>query len=162
MAYGPGHGYAYPPLPPSPPHAQPPRHAPLGVHIVAVLQYLSGTVLLVLAAVIGVVAFNDGLVGGRELPASVRAAVTGAGPAIAVLLIVAGLLALLLGRRLHRGRQWARVVVLAVSGASLGVNGWSLVRTGLADPLSGLVLPALYLVLLNTRPARAWFARRGY
>jgi hypothetical protein len=38
-----------------------------------------------------------------------------------------------------------------------------LVTTGVADPLSGLVLPTLYLVLLNTRAARDWFRyRRTY
>jgi hypothetical protein len=159
-AYPPGAG-GYPPgaAPPPPP---PRRRAPLGVHIVAVLQYLTGLVLLLAAVAIGLVTFHQGRIGDTELPESVRSAVTGAGVAIAAFCAVLGLLALLIGRRIHRGRQWARVLLIVLSGVSLGANVYSLFTTGLADPLSGLVLPSLYLVLLNTRPARDWFRYRPY
>jgi hypothetical protein len=133
----------------------------VGVHIVAVLQYLTGIVLVFAAVAIGIVTFNGGRIGDTELPESVRGAVTGAGTAIAALCLVAGLIAIAIGRRLHRGRQWARVLVLVLSALSLAMNVYSLVTTGVADPLSGLVLPILYLVLLNTRPARDWFRHRG-
>jgi AcrR family transcriptional regulator len=97
-----------------------------------------------------------------ELPESVRGAVTGAGIAIAALALVAGLIALSIGRRLHRGKRGARVLVLVLSALSLAFNIYALVTTGAADPLSGLVLPTLYLVLLNTRPARDWFRFNRY
>jgi hypothetical protein len=124
------------------------------------MQYLTGIVLVFGAVAIGIVTFNDGRIGDTELPESVRGAVTGAGIAIAALCLVAGLIAISIGRRLHRGRQGARILVLVLSALSLAANVYSLVTTGVADPLSGLVLPTLYLVLLNTRAARDWFRRR--
>jgi hypothetical protein len=136
--------------------------APVGVHIVAVLQYVTGLVLLLAAVAIGLVTFHEGRVGDTELPESVRSAVTGAGIAIAAFCTVAGLFALMIGRRLQRGRQWARVLVIALSALSLAANVYTLVTTGLADPLSGLVLPSLYLALLNTRAAREFFRYRPY
>jgi hypothetical protein len=161
--YGPGYGYAsYPPTAPPPPPPPPRMRAPLGVHIVAVLQYVTGLVLLLAALAIGVVTFRDGRVGDTELPESVRSAVTGMGLAIAAFCAVLGLFALMIGRRLQRGRQWARLLVIVLSALSLAANVYSLVTTGLADPLSGLVLPSLYLVLLNTRAARDWFRYRPY
>lgn len=155
-------GYPADPYGPPPPPPAPPR-APVGVHIVAVMQYLTGIVLILASVAIGIVTFNEGRIGDTELPESVRGAVTGAGIAIAALTLVAGLVAISIGRRVHRGKQWARVLVLILSALSLAANVYSLVTTGVADPLSGLVLPTLYLVLLNTRAARDWFRyRRPY
>lgn len=173
-SYGqpPGYGYpatqqypAYPTHPgypaqpdygPPPPPPRPAR-APVQVQIVAVMQYVTGLALVLAAVVIGLVTFNDGRVGDSELPESLRGAVTGAGIAIAALALVAGLIAIAIGRKLHRGKQAARVLVLALSAFSLAFNVYALVTTGAADPLTGLVLPTMYLVLLNTRPARDWF-----
>ena len=153
----------YPPDPYRPPPPPAPPRAPVGVHIVAVLQYVTGIVLILAAVAIGIVTFNEGRVGDTELPESVRGAVTGAGIAIAALALVAGLIAISIGRRVHRGRQGARVLVLVLSALSLAANVYTLITTGVADPLSGLVLPTLYLVLLNTRAARDWFRyRRAY
>lgn len=135
------------------------RAAPVGVHIVAVLQYVTGVVLILAAGVIGVITFNDGRIGDTSVPESIRGAVTGMGLAIAALALVAGFIALSIGRRLHRGRRGARLLVLVLSAVSLGINVYTLVTTGVADPLSGLVLPTIYLVLLNTPPVRAWFRR---
>jgi hypothetical protein len=65
---------------------------------------------------------------------------------------------------LHRGRQWARVFVLAVSAVAASATLYDgLAGSGArVNVLVGLVCPVLYLVLLNTPAARAWFARRGY
>jgi len=154
-------GYPPDPYGPPPPPPAPPR-APVGVHIVAIMQYLTGLVLVLAAVAIGIVTFNEGRVGDTELPDSVRGAVTGAGLAIAALALVCGLIAISIGLRVHRGKQWARVLVLILSALSLATNVYTLVTTGVADPLTGLVLPILYLVLLNTRAARDWFRyRRG-
>jgi hypothetical protein len=135
------------------------RGAPAGVHIVAIMQYVTGVVLLLTAAVIGVITFNDGRVGGSEVPESIRGAVTGFGLAIAAFCLVAGFIALSIGRRIHRGRRGARILVIVLSAVSLGINVYTLVTQGVADPLSGLVLPTIYLVLLNTTPVRAYFRR---
>lgn len=146
-----------------PPPPVPPGHGtggrPVGVHIVAIMQYVTGVVLILAAGVIGVITFNDGRIGDTTVPESVRGAVTGAGLAIAALALVAGFIALSIGRRIHRGRQGARVLVIVLSAVSLGINVYTLVTRGVADPLSGLVLPTLYLVLLNTPPVRAYFRR---
>jgi len=163
MAYGPG--YAYPPADPSPPPPPPPgfparRRAPLGVHLVAVLLYLTGLTLLFAATGTVLLHYGDGRVAGNELPASTQEWISGFGLPIAALSAVVGLFALLLGRRVHRGRQWARIAVLGFSALSLVTNGYMLVTTGMADPLTGLVLPVLNLVLLNTGAARGYF--RGY
>jgi hypothetical protein len=156
---GPGQPPDYYGPPPPPPPGYGMGGAPVGVHIVAVMQYVTGLVLILAAGVIGVITFNDGRIGDSEVPQSIRGAVTGAGIAIAALALVAGFIALSIGRRLHRGRRGARILVIVLSAVSLGVNVYTLVTTGVADPLTGLVLPTLYLVLLNTPPVRAHFRR---
>lgn len=153
----PGPGYYGPPPPPPPPPGL--RNAPAGVHIVAIMQYVTGLVLILAAGVIGVLKFNDGRIGDTEVPESIRGAVTGFGLPIAALALVAGFIALSIGRRIHRGRRGARMLVIVLSALSLGINVYTLVTKGVADPLSGLVLPTIYLVLLNTPPVRAWFRR---
>src|SRR6185312_9337887 len=79
--------------PPPPPPGYGMRGRPVGVHIVAVMQYVTGVALILAAGVIGVITFNDGRVGDTELPQSIRGAVTGAGLAIAALALVAGFIA---------------------------------------------------------------------
>ena len=73
-----------------------------------------------------------------------------------------GLVVLVIGRKLHRGRQWARVFVLALSAVAASATLYDgLAGTGArTNVLLGFVCPVLYLVLLNTPAARAWFARR--
>jgi len=156
---GPGEppDYYGPPPPPPPQYGM--RGAPAGVHIVAIMQYLTGLVLILAAGIIGVLKFNDGRIGDTEVPESIRGAVTGFGLPIAALALVAGFVVLSIGRRIHRGRRGARLLVIVLSALSLGINVYTLVTKGVADPLSGLVLPTIYLVLLNTPPVRAWFRR---
>jgi hypothetical protein len=156
---GPGQQPDYYLGPPPPPPGYGAGGRPVGVHIVAIMQYITGIVLILAAGVIGVITFNDGRIGSTQVPESVRGAVTGAGIAIAALALVAGFIALSIGRRIHRGRRGARILVIVLSAVSLGINVYTLVTQGAADPLSGLVLPTLYLVLLNTPPVRAYFRR---
>jgi hypothetical protein len=66
----------------------------------------------------------------------------------------AGLVVMFFGRKLHRGRRWARTLLLAASAVALGATLYAGSRTYV---LFGLVCPVLYLVLLNTPAARAWF-----
>lgn len=148
----------YGPPPPAPPQYGM-RGAPAGVHIVAIMQYVTGLVLILAAGVIGVLKFNDGRIGDTQVPESIRGAVTGFGLPIAALGLIAGFIAISIGRRIHSGRRGARILVIVLSAVSLGLNIYTLVTKGAADPLSGLVLPVIYLVLLNTPPVRAWFRR---
>jgi hypothetical protein len=152
MAYGYGNTYASR------------RSAPPSVHVVAVLQYLGGALLLVGAAAIALVTYG----GNRyqwesNLPDVTRNLLTGTGIAVAAVLAFVGLFTIVVGRRLQRGRQWARVLVIVLS--LLGVaatlyNGIVAVRD--TNALYGLVFPVLYLLLLNTRAARSWFRARTY
>ena len=85
-----------------------------------------------------------------------------------VLLVAAGVLAVLalitlvIARKLQRGRQWARALVLFLSVVSVASVAYSFYTT--ADPRSaaGLFLPVLYLILLNTRAARSWFRAHNW
>lgn len=145
-------GYGYPPPPP------PPRYsAPWPVHSVAVSYYLCGGGL-----VLGAVAIVLSRFGYTDLPEGVTSALSGAGLPMAALIAVVGLLAFPIGRRLQHGVRWARTFVMVLSALSLAVNALTLVSSGAAEPLSGLVLPILSLVLLNTPPARSWFHQHTY
>jgi cytochrome c biogenesis protein CcdA len=134
------------------------RSAPPSVHVIAVLQYLGGVSALAFAAVVGYIA----VVAGSETPTDQD--LFHPRTVAVVLGIVAGvtglcaLAAILLGRKLQRGRQWARVVVLMLSVLSVAAVVVSLV----AEPTTlwhaaGAVHPVLCLALLNTRAARSWF-----
>lgn len=170
-----GYGYGYQPVyAPSFAYAHAARRsAPASVHVVAILQYLGGAVLLLGAGIVALVTYGvtRQYAGGAAELEAVVGVVGGAGLAVAAVLGLAGLLTIMIGRKLQRGRQWARVLVLLVSATSLA---WTLYATFFAaadgavvaaerpDALSGLVLPLLYLVLLNTPAARSWFRHRTY
>jgi hypothetical protein len=131
------------------------------VHLAAALLYITGLVLLFAAVAALVVRFDDSQVAGTYLPESASEWVRTLSLPIAALAAVGALAAIVIGRRVHKGRQWARLLVLVVSAVSLGLNGFMLFTAGFADPLTGLVLPVLYLALLNTRAARHFFAGRA-
>jgi hypothetical protein len=158
--YGPGPGYGPPPpgYPAGPPPPPPPRSAPAAVHVVAVLYYLAGLVLVLGGVAAGVVSVGSADLA-ADLPFEVREAVTGYGIAIAALMMFVGFLVVALGRRLQRGKRWARMFVLMLSGLSLAWTVVSLVRTGTGEPLTGVVLPVLNLILLNIPSSRAWYRR---
>jgi hypothetical protein len=68
-----------------------------------------------------------------------------------------GLLAFVLGRKYQRGREWARVVLIVLNVVTVA----GVLYQGVSEPryvsyLVTLAVPALYLVLLNTRAARDW------
>jgi hypothetical protein len=124
--------------------------------VLATAQYLGGLGLLVAAALITLVAFG----GGRYVPPPLT--VSPDLPA-AGLYGGVGLVVFVMGRKLHRGRQWARVFVLAASVVAASATLYDgLAGTGAnTNVLLGLVCPVVYLVLLNTPAARAWFSARG-
>jgi hypothetical protein len=146
-----------------PGYTYPGRHsAPASVHVVAVLQYLVGVAFLLVAGLSALVAFgagryNQNLHGADGL-------LTHIGLAVAAVLAFVGLLVIGIGRKLQRGRQWARILVLVLSVLSLvGTVYDGLLGTGnQANALGGVVFPVLYLILLNTRAARSWFRSHTY
>jgi len=87
--------------------------------------------------------------------------VTGAGAVIAGALGIVALLWLMIARTLQRGQQWARVTVITLSLLSVAATGYEVWRLDDGQLLPGLVLPVIYVLLLNTRAARSWF-RAGY
>jgi hypothetical protein len=134
------------------------RSAPASVHVVALFQYLGALATLAVAVVVALIARGvAGSLPTDRLPDGVRTGLTGGGLVIAVTLGVLGLCWLLVARKLQRGRQWARVTVLALSVLSIAGTAydyWSGRRLGI---LVGLALPLLYVLLLSTRRARSWF-----
>jgi hypothetical protein len=151
-----GYGYAYQPAYPV---AYPVRRsAPLSVHAVAVLQYLGGTLALGLAAFATYLA----VLGVRQEPHPnsdfIDPRVFAAMMAIAAGVFgLSGLVAFVLGRKFQRGREWARIVLIVLNVVTVA----GVLYQGLSEPqyvsyLVALVVPALYLVLLNTRAARGW------
>jgi hypothetical protein len=130
------------------------------VHVVALLQYLSGLVVLAAAAGILWLAWVPDSTADNALdrvPRSVRDGLTGGGFIIAGALGVVGLLSLLVARKLQRGRQWARITVIMFS--MLSIAGAAANAYLNQDPhlLVGVALPLLYIVLLATPAARSWF-----
>ena len=157
MSYGYG---ARPGYPTAPGFTNPRRYsAPPSVHVVAILQYLVGAGLLAVAALIALT-----VTGSRRVDDVPVEYVRHAGLAVAAVFAFGALFVTVIGRKLQRGRQWARVLTLLLSGVALAgtlFNG--LVGTGdRTNVLGGLVLPVLYLILLNTRAARSWFLDRSY
>lgn len=170
MSYGYGQPYpvAYAPRPAYGPAVR--RSAPPGVHVLAILQYLAGLVTLGVAALLtwaavvvanGTYADLDGTPLGGEL-SDQQGAATVLGVAAGVVALF-GLITILLGRKLQRGRQWARVVVMMLSVLSLTSVGLSIALNQQIDvSIAGVAYPVLCLVLLNTRAARSWFRHRTW
>ncbi|GEM_PF-4599531 len=158
MSYGSGYHPGYPTLPG---YRGPVRDsAPPSVHLVAILLYFGAAAQLLVAALVAA-AVAGAVRRDQYLPTEYLRTAT---IAIAAVFAFGGLVTVVVGRRLQRGRQWARVLVLVLSGVLLA---WTLYN-GLVGPgdranaLGGLVAPVLYLVLLNTRAARSWFTDRSY
>lgn len=134
--------------------------APMSVQLAAVLMYLIGLLLLAGAALL--VAFGRGVL---DLPASMPDAVRARDAVVAavVVLAVLALCWLFVGRKVQRGRQWARVLVVVLSLLSVLANGWQLYAVGVRSATaSPLVVPVLLLILVNTGNARSWFSYRTY
>jgi hypothetical protein len=136
----------------------PRRTAPPSVHVIAVLQYLGGLAALAAGALFGYLA----VVAGRDVqteedffdPTTIAIAFW----VMAGVFAGSGLIAVLLGRKVQRGRQWARVVVLILSLLStVTIVGCVVLYQTWAWTAIGIAYPALCAVLLNTRAARSWF-----
>jgi hypothetical protein len=158
-----GHTYSYPPTGYDDAPVEPVRRsAPASVHLVAIIGYLAGLALLVAGLAAGAYALGDHQYVEGQLGIDVSA-VTGAGLAVGALLVFGALLTLVIARKLQRGRQWMRVLVLTLAAVSItGTLYDGLVGQGSGNVLLGLVFPVIYVVLLNTPAARSWFSRRTY
>jgi hypothetical protein len=132
------------------------RTAPVSVHIVAIVQYAGG--LLMLAAA-GLLSYGSTL----AIDAPVRSEVESIlWPVVGVLAAV-GLFAIILGRKLQRGRNWARVLLNLFNLLTVASILYAdLTRLHDGRSLTGLIVPVLCLILLNTRAARSWFRARTY
>jgi hypothetical protein len=158
----------YAPPRPAPAYWQPRRSAPPSVHVIAFLHYLGGAVALAAAAVVAFLAVQF------DRDAQIQAELANIEPELADLAgpalgIVAGvlaffaLIALFIGRKLQRGRQWARVLVLILCALSVAGVVFTIVAGGSATyNLGSLFFPVLTLILLNTRAARSWFGHRTW
>lgn len=152
--------YGYP-QPPYPAPYQQRRSAPASVHLVAVLFYLAGTVALLGAA--GVAVLAAGVAGAPDqLPQEAADYVTAGGFIAAAVLALLALVYFVFGRKLQRGRQWARVIVLILSTFAILGAVLQLVVTSEPTTAAGGVVPLLFVLLLNTSAARAWFRGRGH
>ena len=165
MSYGysqPQYAAYAPPAYAYPPPAR--RSAPPGVHVIAILHYLSGFGALVTAAIAGYFAY----LASQQTPYPSQDIISPEGAArlfglTAAVIAVVGLITILLGRKLQRGRQWARVLVLVLSALDLA----SALYAGFVHDTSprgivAIVVPVLYLGLLNTPSARSWFRAHTY
>jgi hypothetical protein len=160
-----GMSYAYVPQPAWRPAR---TTAPVSLHLVAVVQYLGGLLTLALATILGLAAANlfprlEYTVGDStwvSRPADVTPIVA---VVVAVLALV-GLTAIVLGRKVQRGRNWARIVLIVLHALSAAGAAWQAYtladRSGPA--VAAIATPVVFLVLLNTRAARSWCQRRTY
>jgi hypothetical protein len=127
------------------------RSAPAVVHVVAALHYLVGGAVLAIAGYGAWIGWQLTLHDTLEDPPRF------VGIVIAVAVAGAGIV--VLGRRLQRGGQVARVVAIAlhlVAASALLYWGWA---AGTPWPAIGLVVPVLVLTLCATPAARSWFRR---
>ena len=145
--------YAYPPQPAYAMRTT----APIALHVVAIFQYLGGLAMLAVAALVGLTATDT--VARWDVPLATRTSTVAPLVAIVVAVFaVTGLIAIVLGRKLQRGRNWARVVLTLLNVLSLASVAWqAYTTTSLLTPATivSAAMPALFLILLNTRAARS-------
>jgi len=136
--------------------------APASVHLVALCQYVAGLLVLLGAAGIVLLRYGHGRIIDEnriQVPPAVRERIAD-GQAVTVMaagLAVLALMWLIIARSLQRGQQWARMTVLTLAMLSIGATLYESWRYQDEQVLLGLVLPLLYVALLCTRAARAWF-----
>ena len=134
---------------------QPRQSAPPSVHAVAILHYLSGLLQLAAAAALAALAAGGVLAHQTDLLAPSRAGQLAY--VVAGAIAFAGLITIVLGRKLQRGRQWARILMIIWTLLGIAAAVFSTVYSGDIRAAAGVTFPALYLILLNTPAARAWF-----
>jgi hypothetical protein len=142
--------------------------APVSLHLVALAQYLGGLLSLAMATMLGLAAANlfprlEYSVGDStwtNRPGDIT-------PIVAVVcgvFALVGLTAIVLGRKVQRGRDWARVLLTVLNALSAAGAAWQAYTLAdwSAPAVVAIAVPALFIVLLNTRAARSWCRRRTY
>jgi hypothetical protein len=142
--------------------------APISLHLVAVAQYVGGVASLAMAAMLGLAAadlfprleYSTGASTWTNRPADIT-------PLVAIVVGVfalVGLTAILLGRNVQRGRNWARLLLTGLNVLSAAGAAWqAYVRADWSAPaVAAIAVPALFVILLNTRAARAWCQHGTY
>ena len=151
--------YAYPPQPVYATRST----APVSLHVVAIFQYLGGLAMLAIAALFGFAASDMLAQWGDQFGTRTSSAT----PVIAFVVAffaTVGLIAIVLGRKVQRGRNWARILLTVLNALSLASVAWQVYSTSLLTPsaIVSAAFPALFLILLNTRAARSWCHYRTY
>lgn len=151
-------------LPGLPEHSRPAARRggpPPSVRALVIFQYVAGVPALVAAGAAGVYATRPAVVRAWPLPPPLPDLLAGLGVTGAVGLGAVAVAVLFLARALRAGRPPARILLLAVCLPTVVFTLWAGLTGRPAQPLVGLVLPVVYLILLNTGPARRWFRRTG-
>ena len=138
------------------------QSAPASVHIVAIIQYLAGLAALAIAGLAAYIVWRNPDPGFAPDPV-LRDLARDTLIAVAAVFGFSGLCAIVLGRKLQRGRNWARILLNLLNLLTVASILYADLKT-LHDgrSLAGLILPVLCLVLLNTRAARNWFHSGAY
>lgn len=152
--------HPYPPTAPTLAERPARPGAPGSVRVVAAVHYAVAATCLGAAALAMVIAADSQALAGTALPPRVRENLTAVGVGTALALTLAGFAALVIGRKLRRGRRWARALVYGLSVPSIALTLWAGAQGHAQHVFAGLVLPVVYVTLLSTAPARGFF-RRG-
>ena len=148
----------------------PVRHsAPASIHTVAIIQYIGGFFALLAAGLLALVAFGGASRYSSEIDRYGDLSRTGLTTVatlfgvMAGIVAVVGLIAIWLGRKLQRGRNWARIILIILNVLSVAGTAYNVVTNQTVDiTLGGVIIPVLCLILLNTRAARSWCHYRTY
>ena len=136
--------------------------APISLHVVAVFQYIGGLLTLALGALSALAVFRImpelQLHTGADTWTTRPHDITIATGIVCGSIMLVGLIAIVLGRKVQRGRNWARVVLTLLNALSVLGGLWQGYTSGsaYASTLLSIAFPLLFLVLLNTRAARSW------
>ncbi len=130
------------------------KHAPLGVKILSILEYVAGAFWII----IGVIAFSRSariyeLIGYRH-----GVVVTAGHPVLGLIFIVLGIIHLFLGSGLWQGMHWAYIWTVVVSVLYVLLEMAMLIRNGYTSYVS-LALNVIILVYLWSSPkAKAYLS----
>lgn len=142
--------------------------APVSLHLVAVLQYLGGLLLLAFAAMLTLAAVGllprMEMVSGNTTWTNRPGDITVVTAVVCAVIGTVGLAAIVLGRKVQRGQNWARVILTALNVLSIAGTAWQAYAASypLGSTLAAIAVPALFVLLLNTRAARSWCHHRTY
>ncbi|WP_432840817.1 hypothetical protein [Dactylosporangium sp. CA-092794] len=142
--------------------------APISLHIVAIFQYLGGVLMLGVAALLALaladIAPRWDLHAGNDMFTTRPQAVTTATYVVVGTVALFGIIAIALGRKLQRGRNWARLLLTLLNTLSVAGGVWQGYTIGApyAQTLLSIAFPLLFVILLNTRAARSWCRYRTY